>query len=185
MPAQAVAFPDYSVYPIPRLLEAYEAGPERLRRAIDGLSEEQLRTRSRGDETWSAHEIVLHVADSELVGAVRFRKVLAEPIGILPGYDQDLWAKHLAYRDRDSAEREAALALFAALRRGVAAKLARATPDDWQRCGLHPDYGPLTLRNLLELYADHAERHVEQILAIRERLGRALPLPSLLPRRLY
>jgi hypothetical protein len=43
----------------------------------------------------------------------------------------------------------------------------------------------MSLRNLLELYADHGERHLDQILDCRARMGKQLDLPSLLPRRLF
>jgi len=180
-----VAFPDYSFYPTDRLLEAFREAPARLRAAIAGLDAAELRARPRGPLSWSAHEIVLHVADSELVGAFRVRKVLAEPGSVLPGYDQDAWARQLDYSGQDDAARETALELFARLRDRIAPRLAVADDVDWEKRGLHPEYGPVTLRNLLELYADHGERHVEQILAIRQRLGRPLALESRLPRRLY
>ncbi len=60
-----------------------------------------------------------------------------------------------------------------------------ASAADWTKQGTHPEYGPLSLRNLLELYADHSERHLEQILDIRTRLGRRLAMTRELPRRLY
>jgi hypothetical protein len=43
----------------------------------------------------------------------------------------------------------------------------------------------VTLRNLLELYADHSERHVAQIVERRERLGVPVDLAPLLAERLY
>ncbi|MFW6201242.1 MAG: DinB family protein, partial [Gemmatimonadota bacterium] len=63
--------------------------------------------------------------------------------------------------------------------------LTAASADDWTRTGVHPDYGSITLRNLLELYADHTERHVEQIAERRELLGSPIGIEPLLPERLY
>ena len=63
--------------------------------------------------------------------------------------------------------------------------LRAATPTQWERAANHPRYGPLTLRNLLELYADHTERHVGQIIRIRELIGRPLAMSLLLPDRPY
>ena len=60
-----------------------------------------------------------------------------------------------------------------------------AQGDDWAASAIHPDHGEITLRNLLELYADHSERHVEQILVCRRLLRSPLEMESLLPRRLY
>jgi hypothetical protein len=45
--------------------------------------------------------------------------------------------------------------------------------------------GEVTLRQLLELYADHSERHLDQIQAVRIALSKPTALPELLPNRLY
>jgi hypothetical protein len=82
--------------------------------------------------------------------------------------------------------RELAIELFTSLRKATLALFERAETADWTtRWGMHPEYGRMTLRNLLELYADHSERHIVQVLDIRARLGRPLALPSLLLDRLY
>jgi hypothetical protein len=153
---------------------------------IDGLSEEELRTRARGQRTWSAHEIVLHTADSEIQGAYRIRKVFSQSGADLPGYDEGGWAIELDYQSSPATAREAALDLLRELRRFVLPLFLSATPRDWsERFGNHPQYGATTLHNLLELYADHTERHIAQIVHIRELLRRPLEFPLLLPERLY
>jgi uncharacterized damage-inducible protein DinB len=120
------------------------------------------------------------------VGAARFRFAWAEPGSNFVAYNQGRWAVELDYQATDPAGLETVLTLFEALRRTTAALFQRASEDDWQhRWGMHPQHGPITLRNLLELYADHSERHLGQILALRTLLGRSLELPVLLPERLY
>src|SRR6185503_158144 len=167
---KSFAFDDYRGVPTAQLLATFVTGPARLRQAIAGLSEDELRARPRGNGTWSVHEIVLHVADSELQGAFRMRKVLAEPGAALPAFDQDRWAAALDYQGAGEAARAQALAFFAALRERTAPLLERATAAQWEQRGIHPHYGEVSLRNLLELYADHAERHVAQILDCRTKL---------------
>jgi hypothetical protein len=179
-------FPSYAQYTTDQLLEAFSQGPDRLRAAIAGLTEAELRTRARGPKHWSAHEIVLHTTDSELQGAYRFRKIWGQSGCELPSYDQDAWARELDYLGSNTAEdRENALALLAALRRQMTPLLRRATPEVWNRWGIHAEYGKVTLRNVFELYADHTERHIAQILELRRLLGRPADLTLLLPERLY
>src|SRR5436309_14305791 len=86
--------------------------PEALRRAVAGLSREQDGAPERPGK-WSVRQVVQHLADSELVGAFRFRMVLAHDAPELPAYDQDLWADRLRYQEADLAT---ALDDFAALR---------------------------------------------------------------------
>jgi len=112
---------------------------------------------------WSILEIVHHLTDSELVGGVRIRLVLAQPGLPLPGYEQDPWAAELGYQDRNATQLEASLRLFEATRAASAYLFAQASPDDWQKNGIHPKRGPLSLCQLLELYTTHAENHLTQI----------------------
>lgn len=178
-------FPSYSQYPTEQLLRAYSAGPAQLRAALSGLSEDELRAHPRPGK-WSIIEIARHLTDSEVVGAGRIRSAWAEPGSNFVGYNQDRWAVAHDYEATDRSGLDATLALFEALRRTTATLFQRATHDDWlHRWGMHPQHGPITLRNLLELYADHSERHVGQILALRALLRRPLDLPVLLPERLY
>jgi len=177
---------DYSEYTSARLLDAFEQAPDRVRTVIAGLSEEELRSRARGAKAWSCQEIVLHLADSEILGAFRMRKVWSEPGAPLPGYNENIWTARLDHQHASREEREAALLVFSALRRSIVPILRRATEADLnERTGNHPEFGRMTLRNLLELYADHGERHLEQILLMRRLLEKPLEFPLLLPRRLY
>lgn len=168
----------------PVLLRAYEAGPRRLRQALTGLSREDLRAKPE-PAVWCIQEVVMHVADSELNGAARIRLVRAQPGSSFYSYDQDVWAHVFRYRDADEHAVEAAIDLFEALRVTTLPLFASATDADWHATGIHPEHGTVTLRNLLELYADHSERHIAQIVQRRGRLGHPIILPPLLPERLY
>jgi DinB superfamily len=184
MQPAATAFPSYDFYTTAQLLEAYREGPARLRAAIAGLSMEQMRAHPRPGK-WSILETVLHVTDSELSGAMRVRYVRAQPGIMLPMYDQDLWTARLRHNEADVGLLDDTLALFHLLRRITGRIFAAAEGDDWLAAAVHADFGEITLRNLLELYADHSERHVEQILECRAKLGMPLEMAALLPRRLY
>jgi uncharacterized damage-inducible protein DinB len=178
-------FPSYSQYTTAELQRAYSAAPDHLRSAVSGLSHEELHAHPRPGK-WSIIEIARHLADSEVVGAGRIRSAWSEPGSNFVGYNQDRWAAALAYQTTDSVGLDVTLSLFEALRRATVVVFQRASQNDWlHRWGMHPEHGPITLRNLLELYADHGERHLGQILALRTLLGRPLELPVFLPERLY
>jgi hypothetical protein len=181
-----VPFPPYARYTNDELLRAYAAGPARLAEVVHGVPEEALLARARGPDTWSIQEIVLHVADSEIQGAYRVRKAWAEPGAIWPVYDQDVWTPVLGHQHAGSDARAVSLDLYAGLRRATLPLFERAEPADWRRAnGVHPNFGRITLRDLLSLYADHGERHVDQILAIRKLIGLPLAYDLMLTERLF
>jgi len=183
--AKQARFPEvYSKLTTEELLQAYAAGPERIRRVLAGLMDADLIARPRPGK-WSIQEIAAHVTDSELIGAGRIRLTYAQPGGNLAFYNQDVWCQALGYQNFDSAGLDVILQLFEALRATTARIFRAANEEDWRKTGVHREFGHVTLRHLLELYADHSERHLEQILQIRELLGKPLQFPLLLKTRLY
>lgn len=141
--------------------------PAALREAAAGLTPKQEATPERPGK-WSVRQVVQHLADSELVGAFRFRMVLAHDAPELPGYDQDLWAERLGYQDVDVAT---ALEQFSFLRRLNLRLLQRATPDDMQRVMRHAERGDEPLGQMIKLYAAHDLVHLRQIARIRQAIG--------------
>jgi hypothetical protein len=113
---------------------------------------------------WSIGEVVAHLADSELVGGFRLRMVLAHDRPHLTGYDQDLWASRLRYRDvavRDALEQ------FSVLRRANMRIWERLGPSDLARVGLHGERGEESLGHIRNLYAGHDLLHLRQVERIR------------------
>jgi hypothetical protein len=183
--AAPAAFPDdYREIPTRRLLAIFEAAPPRFGLALEGLTTGELSARPiRGK--WSIREIVCHVADSEAVGWVRMRLMLSQPDATLPGYDQDRFASGVGYAAFDDALVQDTLDLFARMRSISSRLLRQLASDAWESAGLHREWGRMTLRQLLELYADHGERHLDQVLDRRAALGKPLAMERLLTARLY
>ena len=141
------------------LIEQYLAGPDLLRRAVAGMTRDQLLA-SPGPGKWSTQEVVCHLADYEAVYADRMKRVIAlEEPGLLPG-DLGLFAARLAY-DRREVEEELA---FVELTRKQMARILRALgPEDFRRRGHHSRDGALTLENLLQRVTAHVPHHVRFI----------------------
>ena len=71
------------------LIDDYLAGPQLLRKAVAGMSQEQLIARPVAGK-WSSLEVICHLADFEIVGADRIKRVIAENEPTLLGGDEKL-----------------------------------------------------------------------------------------------
>ena len=146
------------------LLERFRRGAELLAVATTGAAGPELDFVPAPGK-WSIRQIVCHLADSEVVGADRFRRVIAEETPAIIAYDQDAWARNLDYGRRKISQ---AIETFRRMR-GENHELLASLPEHvFQRTGNHSQRGPVTLLDLLRIYTQHAEKHAEQIRAIRK-----------------
>jgi uncharacterized damage-inducible protein DinB len=155
---------------LPELIENYLDGPPTLRRAVAGMSREQLTARPVPGK-WSTLEVVCHIADFEPVYADRMKRVIAEERPALVSADEKRFAAALAYHDRDMEEE---LDLIERTRRQMARILRTLKPDALTRTGVHSEAGPRTLEQLVTGITNHISHHVKFIQDKR----RALGLPS-------
>jgi hypothetical protein len=130
-----------------------------LDRRLAGVSDARLR-QPEAPGKWSAVAVVQHLADSELILAVRARLILSEERPPIQGFDQDLWAERFDYAD---ASLELALGQLRALRAANLALWRRLGPADLAREGIHSERGPESLGHLLKLMAAHDLVHRRQI----------------------
>ena len=141
-----------------QLIAQYKAGYDEVVKALEGASDAEL-DRRPGPGTWSARDVVHHLADSEMTSAIRLRRLLAEENPVIVGYDEAEFARKLHY-DRPIA---ASLEAFRWARVTSAELLDRMTEADWSRAGTHSESGPYPVTRWLELYAEHAIKHAAQI----------------------
>jgi uncharacterized damage-inducible protein DinB len=130
---------------------------ERIRGLIDALSPAQT-DRNLAPGKWSIREIIAHLADCELVFAVRLRQTLAEAHHIIQPFDQNTWAQRYGAYDLPSA-----LTLFAAVRNWNLKFLTTVTADDRHHPTTHPERGTMTLWTIVETMAGHDINHLQQI----------------------
>jgi len=149
------------------LLAAYGAGPGQLRRAVSGMSAEQVRARPVAGK-WSVLEVVCHLADFEPIYADRMKRVLAEDEPLMLSGDPDRFASKLAYHQRDLEEE---LRLIETVRGQMGRILQTVADTDWQRCGRHSSDGLIPLRTLLERVTGHIGHHLPFLAEKRAALG--------------
>ena len=140
--------------------------PNRLRDAIEGLSDKQLDTPYR-PEGWTVRQVVHHLADSHRHAYIRtrFALTLNEPT-IMP-YDEASWA---VLKDAKTGPVEPSLHLLDGLHARWTMLLESLSEADWGRKFVHPERGVVTLDINVPVYAWHGRHHVAHITALRKRM---------------
>jgi hypothetical protein len=146
-------------------IEEYGRGHEALTAALAEVLREAWQFLPARDE-WSVHQIVLHMVDSESMGAVRLRKLIAEPGGEMMTYDDAKWGRALNYQKQNADD---ALELFK-LTRQMTYQLLKSLPAQvFAHSGIHPDqgypeYGEVyNVDKWLNIYTRHVRDHIAQI----------------------
>jgi len=112
---------------------------------------------------WNLRQLLVHLSDAECVLLDRLRRVAADTKPTLVAFDQDLWANHLFYNQRDLA---LARLQFDSARRNVI-ELVRTVPADYDsKTGTHTEAGTLTFADILGKIIKHNSHHLEQARAI-------------------
>ena len=141
--------------------------PERLRAAVNGLSDPQLDTPYRPDG-WTARQVVHHVADSHANCYIRFKLALTEDWPTIKSYDEVAWA-NLA--DSRWLPVNVSLSLVESLHGRWVALLESLSEEDFQKGYEHPEMGRQNLAKVLALYDWHSRHHTAHITHLRAREG--------------
>ena len=123
---------------------------------------ESFTFRNEGENTWSIFEVIGHLIDSEHINWIpRMQWILqkgeAEPFRPFDrgGHARETQGKSLAQLlDEFARVRRETLSLFDSL---------NLQPDDFERRGLHPALGVVTMGNLVATWAAHDLTHLHQI----------------------
>ena len=152
------------------IIDEFEAGGPILRRAVAGLTPDELKARP-GPGDWSIQEIVIHLADSDEIAIDRMKRIIIED------NPSQLWADETAYIEHlfpHEQSLEDALTLFETGRRQFARVLRKLPDAAFERHGTHNKKGRVTLAEMVASYAGHVNDHMKFLLGKRERLGKPL-----------
>ena len=140
------------------LIARYKDGYREVQAALEGASDNDLDAHPAPGK-WSAREIVHHLADSEMTSAVRLRLLVAEENAAIRAYDEKQFAARLHYQRPIASS----LLAFQAARQSTGELLDAMTDDDFAKIGTHPEHGSYGVDRWLEIYAEHAHKHADQI----------------------
>ena len=143
-------------------LKIQAATPAKLKRLLKGVPRKKLTRRPKPGK-WSIAEIVAHLADCELVGGYRVRRILESPGTAIEAFDQDKWAQAGKYAKRDAGE---SLQTFSVLRKANLVLLKSLDTTQWGLTGMHAERGAESIERYTQMYAGHDINHLQQIEAI-------------------
>lgn len=139
------------------LLAALRAELEELTGLVTGLPGERLeRTDAEG---WNARQVLAHLADFEVVAAVRVQMVLSVDRPLLAAYGQEAFTARFSPRETAAQ----ALERFRVNREATLRVLEALSAEDWTRCGIHPERGEEPLRRTVEFLSRHDRMHLAQL----------------------
>jgi hypothetical protein len=144
-----------------------ENTPAELRRAVHGLSPQELDTPYR-EGGWTVRQVVHHLPDSHMNAYVRFKLALTEDEPTIKPYAENRWAE---LADTRATPIEVSLTLMDSLHGRWVRLLRTLGPDDWKRTFRHPELGLVSLEKNVALYAWHGRHHVAHITDLRKRMG--------------
>jgi hypothetical protein len=140
-----------------RLIKQYRDGYREVTEALAGVTEEELDLSVGGE--WTPRQIAHHLADSEMMSAIRIRRLLAEPNPVIYAYDEKAFAERLT-ADRPI---QPSIEAMRWARETCSQLIDRMTEDDWRIVGTHTESGRYGTEDWLKIYAAHAHDHAAQI----------------------
>ena len=132
---------------------------EKLQKFVTRYDDKALSKRPAEDK-WSGKEIIGHLGDCEQVYGFRFKLALAQPGSPFQAFEQTPWVKKLRHQDRSVGEM---VEDFKRLRETNTAILKGIKPEEWERFGIHPEAGMLTISQMVKRLTDHFESHLKQV----------------------
>jgi hypothetical protein len=153
------------------LIDQFEAGGPKLRRATAGLSPTELTARP-GPGKWSILELVVHVVDSDAIAIDRMKRILIEDNPPLLYADESAYIERLFPHEQSLDD---AVTLFEVGRRQHARLLRKLPAEAFERYGTHNRKGRMTVGGMVRDYIDHLDYHLGFLHAKRERMNNPAP----------
>lgn len=142
-------------------IEVLSRTPAVLRLTLDGIPAELANARD-GEGTWSAYDVVGHLIHGERTDWIARARIILDQ-GETRTFDR--FDRHAQFDESAGKSFEALLASFEQLRAESLGTLRamNLTTADLDRTGTHPEFGRVTLAQLLATWVAHDQGHLVQI----------------------
>lgn len=134
--------------------------PVILNGLLSGLSPERAMEATDGPDGWSVVQVVCHLRDFEGFFRDRVEMMLANDAPALPRYDHEALAIERDYQHQNLV---GVFADLLARRKGFLEFFESLTPEQFERTGIHPESGSITVFDALVQIIHHDLTHLDQI----------------------
>ena len=130
--------------------------------ALDGVSAETL-GKNVVPGKWSAHEQLAHLARYHQIFLQRIDRILAEQAPEFLRYRAEDDPEWPAWRDLPTPQ---LLVRISSMRAKLMARLRSLSEEDFERTGVHPKFGAMSLSLWLEFFLVHEAHHLLAVLQL-------------------
>lgn len=153
------------------LLKALREVAHEMESQLWGADVQDQRRRT-ADDTWSLAEIAAHVRDREQHFLRSLELIFAWDAARIPHFDGEALAME---RDVQQLDMYEALDHYTYLRHASINLLWSADAAAWEKTGIHPYLGPVSVRRLAREQNEHDLEHLWQARRLRETLANSAP----------
>lgn len=112
---------------------------------------------------WSAHEQLAHLARYHQIFLQRIERILAEQAPAFPRYRAEEDPEWTAWSSLPSQQ---VLVRISSMRAKLMARLRSLSEEDFERTGVHPKFGVMSLSLWLEFFLVHEAHHLYVVLQL-------------------
>ena len=139
--------------------EALSATPGIITRFCKGIPE-HIADQNQGPDYFTLREVLAHLADWEPIWLERIQRIVQEDSPVLPNIDEGEMAELNGYTTTPV---EVSLEKFATGRAALTAYLASLPNDAFERSGIRPEVGTITVKDIATLVLAHDTYHIAQL----------------------
>ena len=142
--------------------------PERLKKEVIHLTEEQLETPYR-QGGWTIRQVIHHCADSHMNCFIRIKWTLTEDHPVIKFYHEDRWAE---LDDNLTMPIQPTLSFLEGLHFRLAYLMNGLSEADLQKSFIHPDANAVfQIKEIIGTYAWHGNHHLAHITELKKNKG--------------
>lgn len=115
---------------------------------------------NQGPDLFTLREVLAHIADWEPIWLERIQRIVQEDMPVLPNIDEGEMAVQNAYA---TIPVETSIENFTTGRAALTAYLASLPNDAFERSGIRPEVGTITVKDIATLVLAHDTYHIAQL----------------------